>query len=614
LDFMNYSFRQRVLPLRHPGALLALLFCLPCISAPLLAADPILRLETLIIGLSSPVFVTHAGDGSGRLFIVEQEGRIRIFKSGQLLPTPFLDISPQVDFEGEKGFLGLALHPNFAGNGRFFVNYVRSIGGPLRTVIAEFRVSRNNPDIADPAESVLLEFNQPFSNHNGGMIAFGPDGYLYIGTGDGGSGGDPLNNGQRTDTLLGKILRIDVDGAAPYAVPPDNPFVGRTGTREEIWAYGLRNPWRFSFDRLTGRLFAGDVGQDTVEEIDIIVRNGNYGWRIMEGNNCFSPPAGCNRAGLIRPIADLNREEANSVTGGYVYRGAQVTSLKGAYIFADFVTGRIWSLVEMAAETWKRTELLRSGLFVSSFGEDEQGELYLVDYLGTVRRLLFGSDLVFPQVPDGGGYTTDFTLTNIGGFTARGTLRFFSSDGTPRQVTLAGVGTGSSFPVQVPAGGTRALQTSGEGPAATGMALLEVVPSVGAVATFRFSSGGKLSALAGVSNAVLSGRVTVPVRTVGSSDTGVAVANPGDAPVNVRLVLVNRDGAEVQAIDLPQLNPLPPKSQASLFVTKMGFQNAGGLSDSSLRILVQGLGEVGVTALTVEDGLISVLPVIAGTK
>ena len=581
------------------------------------ASDPLVRLETVVGGLRSPVFVTHAGDASGRLFVLEQAGRIRIVKNGRLLAAPFLDITARVDFAGEKGLLGLAFHPSFKANGRFFVNYTTRTAGPLRTVIAEYRVSASDPDTADATETLILEFNQPFDNHNGGMVAFGPDGYLYIGAGDGGSGGDPQNNGQRLATLLGKVLRIDVDSASPYAIPADNPFVDRTGARGEIWAYGLRNPWRFSFDRLTGRLFLGDVGQNSVEEVDLIERGANYGWRIMEGSRCFSPASGCNRAGLILPITDYrNPTDGISVTGGYVYRGPQVTSLRGAYIFGDFGSSRIWSLVEQSAGIWKRSELLKPGFGISSFGEDEQGEVYVVDYEtvnGSVRRLLFGSTQVFPQVPDGGGYTTTFTVNNTSLNASQVTLRFFNSDGTPRQVTLSGMGPGNSFTFEVPAGGTRTLSTFGIGPVATtGAALLESTPTAPAVAAFRLSSATRPLALAAVPDSAPASHFTVPVRTAAGADTAVAVANPGDAPINAHVVLVDRDGLAVESLDLPQLNPLPPKGQVALFVTQMGFRNPSALAEGSLQILIQSPGEASVTALILDGGLLSVVPVISG--
>jgi len=337
-------------------------------------------------GLEAPLYVTHAGDRSGRLFVVEQAGRIRIISDGRLLARPFLDISARVISGGEMGLLSVAFHPRFAANGRFFVNYTAN-GGRLRTVIAEYRVSADDPNVASRTERVLLTIDQPYRNHNGGLNLFGPDGMLYIGMGDGGSGGDPHNNGQRLDTLLGKMLRIDVDGGTPYRVPPDNPFVGRAGARGEIWAYGLRNPWRFSFDRADGRLFLADVGQNAWEEIDLIERGGNYGWRIMEGAHCFQPQTGCDRTGLALPIAEYGREGGCSVTGGHLYRGSRIRDLVGRYLFADYCAGRFWVLSE-ASGRWTMSTLLESGLRVSSFGEDQDGELYVVDHGGAIYRIV----------------------------------------------------------------------------------------------------------------------------------------------------------------------------------------------------------------------------------
>ncbi len=356
-------------------------------AVPLAAAGPGLavRLQPLVTGLSAPVHLTHAGDGSGRLFVVEQAGVVRIIRNGRLLPRPFLDIRRRVVSGGEMGLLSIAFHPQYARTGRLFVNYTAD-GGGLRTVIAEYRTSAGDPDLADPAERVLLEIPQPFRNHNGGLNLFGPDGMLYIGMGDGGSGGDPLNNGQRLDTLMGKLLRIDVDGGMPYRVPPDNPFVGRAGARPEIWAYGLRNPWRFAFDRGSGRLFLADVGQNRWEEIDLIERGGNYGWRIMEGTHCFDPPEACSRAGLILPIAEYGREAGCSVTGGFVYRGVRIPRLVGRYLFGDYCSGTIWSLRESGGR-WAMETLLTTELQISSFGEDQAGELYVVDHQGAVYRI-----------------------------------------------------------------------------------------------------------------------------------------------------------------------------------------------------------------------------------
>lgn len=346
-----------------------------------------IELQQIATGFTRPVYLTHAGDDSGRLFVVEQAGRILILRDGQALSTPFLDIRDRVESGGEKGLLSVAFHPQYKENGRFFVNYTARKEGILKTVIAEYRVSPSNPDLADRTEKIILEIEQPFGNHNGGLNKFGSDGFLYIGLGDGGAAGDPLNNGQSLETLLGKILRIDVDSRESYAIPSDNPFVGMTNAQGEIWAYGLRNPWRFSFDRCTGRLFAGDVGQNRLEEIDLIEKGKNYGWRIMEGSQCYDPPTLCNTQGLELPIAEYDHSLGCSVTGGYVYRGTQYPALIGHYLFGDYCSGRIWSLTENSSGRWTMRQLIDSPFSISSFGEDEQGELYVVHYGGAIYRV-----------------------------------------------------------------------------------------------------------------------------------------------------------------------------------------------------------------------------------
>jgi glucose/arabinose dehydrogenase len=346
-----------------------------------------LALEPIVTaGLTRPTYLTHAGDD--RLFVVEQPGRIRLIEKGQLLDRPFLDITDKVSTDGnERGLLSVAFHPDYQANGQFFVNYTRQPDGT--TVIERYTVSSDDPDRADDQSGkVILTIAQPQANHNGGLIKFGPDGYLYIGMGDGGGQGDrhgPIGNGQNRDVLLGKLLRIDVTRQDTYAVPPTNPF------RSEVWAYGLRNPWRLSFDRATGDLYVADVGQNTYEEVDFQPASSkggeNYGWRIMEGLHCYDPQAGCDQSGLVLPVAEYSHAEGGcSITGGYVYRGLQYPVLNGAYFFGDYCSGIIWSL-QREGDQWQMTNRLEADRRISSFGEDMVGELYVIDHGGGVYRL-----------------------------------------------------------------------------------------------------------------------------------------------------------------------------------------------------------------------------------
>lgn len=363
----------------------------PCVVKGVPSPIPDVKLEVVVIkGLIDPVHITNAVDGSGRLFITEQAGVIRILKGGMLLPASFLDIRERVKSGGEMGLLSVAFHPRFGENGRFFVNYTSSRGG-LHTVVSEFRVGQN-PDVADSkSEKVILTVDQPFSNHNGGQITFGPDGYLYIGMGDGGGANDPYGHGQNLSTLLGAILRIDVDKTekgTQYRVPDDNPFNAHPNVRPEIWAYGLRNPWRFSFDPLTGVLYAGDVGQYDREEIDIISPGKNYGWNIMEGTICtpgVNPK--CNKTALTPPLIDYGRNEGITVIGGFVYRGHDIPALCGTYIYGDWGSGKIWALRHQGHKVIEQRMLLDTRLSISSFGIDERYEVYVVDHKGGVYKI-----------------------------------------------------------------------------------------------------------------------------------------------------------------------------------------------------------------------------------
>ena len=352
--------------------------------------DARIRVALLASGLSKPVFVTSARDGTGRLFIVEQTGTIRIFRNGALLPTPFLSIGSQVSKGGEQGLLGLAFSPGFTTNRKLYVNFTDVNGD---TVIRQYRTSSTNPNaVATSSAITILKIAQPYDNHNGGMLAFGRDGYLYIGMGDGGSGGDPGNRAQSTGTLLGKMLRINVNGTTStrnYLIPSTNPYVGRTG-RDEIWQIGLRNPWRFSFDRVTGDLWIGDVGQSRYEEIDRAIRTTsgpgrgiNWGWRVLEGRHCYNPSTGCSTTGKTMPVLEYAHDSGRcAVTGGYVYRGTKVPALVGGYVFGDYCTGEIWVMNGTAASPASKTLLLDTDMTISSFGEGAAGELYVLDLGG----------------------------------------------------------------------------------------------------------------------------------------------------------------------------------------------------------------------------------------
>lgn len=337
--------------------------------------------------LDSPIGMAVTLDGSHRLFVLEKSGLIQIIQDGEVLGPPFLDISDRVGSQGsEQGLLGLAFHPDYAGNGFFYVNYTDLNGN---TVIARFQVT-SDPNRADPgSEKRLLQVDQPFANHNGGNVTFGPDGYLYLGLGDGGSGGDPMGNAQSLDTLLGKILRIDVDSGDPYGIPPDNPFANGGGL-PEIWAYGLRNPWRFSFDQLNQDLYIGDVGQNQWEEIDFLPAGHpggvNFGWNYREGAHPYEgePPANLN---LIEPVAEYSHAQGCSVTGGYVYRGVDLPQWEGVFLYGDYCSGIVWGLLHQPDGSWQKATLFESGSRIASFGQDEGGEIYLLDIRGAIYRL-----------------------------------------------------------------------------------------------------------------------------------------------------------------------------------------------------------------------------------
>ena len=410
---------RRKMRCRQGAAALGVLIALLAGAA---ARAPAIQLEPVLSGLSSPLYLTSARDGSGRLFVVEQAGVVKVFLPGAPAPAVFLDIRDRVLSGDERGLLGLAFHPDYAVNGRFFVNYTRRPDGA--TVIAQYRRGPD-PNAASSDETAILVVAQPFANHNGGMIAFGPDRLLYIGMGDGGSANDPGNRAQDVNSLLGKILRIDVDGGVPYASPADNPFAGGVPGRDEIFAFGLRNPFRFSFDRLSGQLLAGDVGQGAWEEVDVVTRGANLGWRVFEGNHCTGlGPAPCTSGDFTPPIAEYAHTGGRcSVTGGYVYRGNRGTLPAGTYVFADYCTGEIFT-----APGGSPAVLIDTPFKIASFGEDEAGEIYVVDLGGAVVRLAAEGQVVLAgavlpssrSVTVGTAATAFATMLNAGSVTGVG--------------------------------------------------------------------------------------------------------------------------------------------------------------------------------------------------
>ncbi|MEZ4412883.1 MAG: PQQ-dependent sugar dehydrogenase [Gemmatimonadales bacterium] len=352
------------------------------------------RLEQVASGLNMPVLVTAAPGDTSRLFVVEKRGTVRIIEHGVLLPTPFIDLSGRVTTGSEQGLLGLAFHPT---DGRVVLSFtVAGSTGGGTSRIATFTTGAD-PDVLDPAtEQVILEVAQPYGNHNGGNVLFGPDGYLYAGFGDGGSGGDPQGHGQNRDDLLGSLLRLDIDHGAPYTIPATNPFVGQPNVRGELWNWGLRNPWRYSFDRATGDLYIADVGQNAWEEVDVqpaaSTGGENYGWAIMEGDHCYKSST-CNRTGLVMPVVEYGHGDGCSITGGFVYRGEAIPELVGTYFYGDYCNGWIRSFVyrngsAADARSWPTLDTKQQ---ITSFGEDARGELYVVLASGTIYRIAPGS-------------------------------------------------------------------------------------------------------------------------------------------------------------------------------------------------------------------------------
>ena len=401
---------------------------------------PEIALQTVATGLARATSVTHAGDS--RIFVTLQTGRIVILEDGRVLPAAFLDVSNRVSCCGEQGLLGLAFHPRYAENGLLFIDYTNPSGD---TIIARYRVSPSNPNVADAASAVtLLTIDQPFANHNGGQLAFGPDGFLYVGMGDGGSANDPMCNAQRDESLLGKILRLDVDAntdTSPfYGIPPDNPFAAPGGARDEIWAKGLRNPWRFSFDRATGDLYIGDVGQGAREEVDFEAAGSaggrNYGWKPMEGTGCAGGgtsgcPSGtltCNSPGFTPPILEYTHSGGDcSITGGYVYRGRTSPALVGTYLYADYCTGKIWGARRDDSGAWSTRLLSTRAAGLTTFGEDAPGEIYVATEGGILARVVDAN----PTAP------TVLSIDTTSGSTRGGTAVAITGTGFLTGVTVS---------------------------------------------------------------------------------------------------------------------------------------------------------------------------------
>lgn len=550
---------RAVRPRRAPLALAVL----AGLAGRLWAAEPVLRLEPVAV-FSRPTNIASARDGSGRLFVNLQSGQIVIFDGARVLSAPFLDIASLVSCCGERGLLGTAFHPRYQENGLFYIYYTDRAGN---IVVARYRVS-SDPNAADPqSATVLLRIPHPsFANHNGGELQFGPDGYLYIGVGDGGGAGDPGNNAQSTGTLLGKMLRIDVDRGFPYAIPADNPFAASGSARPEIWAYGLRNPWRFSFDGPIGDLYIGDVGQNTIEEIDFQPAGApggdNYGWRLMEGSRCYNPSSGCNTAGLKMPILEYDHSLGCSVTGGHVYRGRRFPSLAGLYIYGDYCSGRIWGGWRDGGG-WKSLQLLDSPYAISTFGEDEAGELYLAHYAtgGAIYRIV-----------DAAGPPSDVRVLPVAGSTSgafgavfRTSLQLHNPTGSPAAGRLVahpqgvlGTGLDPSLDYRLDPGSTLAIPDLLPALGLSGLASVDLVATTGPapVAVVRVFNDGGAAGTSGFTVEMMSlsqalaagnrGVVLVPADLLNfRMNVGVRALGSG---AKIAIVVRNASGATVQTL------------------------------------------------------------------
>ncbi len=515
------------------------------------------RLEPVVSGLNHPIDVVRAPDGSNRLFVVEWQGRIRIVENGALLNTPFLDIENRVEQRGEGGLLGLALHPAYRSNGRFFVNYTASDDSGLKTILSEYRVSLADPNRAATAETILLEIHRSTDIHHAGDIDFGPDGYLYLSSGDGGPQGDPENKAQDLRSLRGKILRIDVDGEQPYAIPPDNPFVSQPEIRPEIWAYGFRNPFRMAFDRLTGRLFAGDVGMDRREEVNLVVKGGNYGWNRTEGTLCFPSWENCDRQGLIDPAFEYGREQGGAVIGGVIYRGGQPSPAWGRYLFGDFVSKKILNLEEVSRGRWEARELLDLNR-------------------GNVFRIRFEWEDVLAHFADGispqGVFRSVLVVVNPFSETVSGSLESFRSNGQPATGLLEGAEDGL-LPFEIAPRSSRLFVTLGRTSGLTksllsGWARVRSERPLTVSLLYSLNTPGGQVRLAGVTAPPVSRSFSALVGRDRASarDTALALANPSPSEeADVTLILLDTAQVEVGSHRLR----LAGQEQSAFFISDL---------------------------------------------
>ncbi len=514
-------------------------------------------------GLVYPVAITHAGDGSGRLFVVELEGRVRIFKDGEVVERPFLDIASRVLQDGEGGLLGIAFHPRFRENRRFFVFYSSLVEDSIRSVVAEYRASEDDPDVASPEEKRLLEIDHPARIHFGGDLKFGPDGYLYISSGDA-SQGEPAQDG---DSLLGKILRIDVDGGDPYGVPPGNPFVGNPDYRPEIWALGFRNPWRIALDSRTGELYVGDVGTRLWEEINLVKPGRNYGWPRMEGFDC-SPMVTCDPAEFEPPVIAYDHRDAGGVAaviGGVLYRGAS-PDLYGGYLYSDFVSHRIWELRD-GADGWTSREIGRPNSNLSAYGKDESGEVYALDFnRGRILKMTVHDKSIFAHLGGGpypgGRLVSELALGNPWDRPIELQLRTYSPDGAPLAFRIGEEETSVST-WALPPRTSRTLRLEAD-QLQTGWLSLESDREIGAtLRVLWLDDQGEPRASVALEPSVEACQYVVEGKLDAASgvSAGVAVANPfPEDSIEADIELIDAEG-EVVASQTIQLDGLHQSAQ-----------------------------------------------------